>query len=101
MLDDELAKRLAGLKIETFFTLLSEIKCEGLIDALADRPTDVEIETLGETVAQRYAGVFLKNWLTRLGRCMLRQLMRQWQRWLHTVRDTSRDTHLIQLLGTL
>ena len=58
MLHDELAKRLAGLKIDTFFTLLSEIKCEGLIDALADRPTDVEIETLGETVAQRYAGVF-------------------------------------------
>ena len=80
MLHDELAKRLAGLKIETFLTLLSEIKCEGLIDALADRPTDVEIETLGETVAQRYAGVFLKNWLTRLARWMLRQLMRQWQR---------------------
>ena len=80
MLDDELAKRLAGLKIETFFTLLSEIKYEGLIDTLADRPTDVEIEILCETVAQRYAGVFLKNWLTGLARCMLRQLMRQWQR---------------------
>ena len=53
MLDYELAKRLAGLKIETFFTLLYEIKCEGLIDTLADRPTDVEIETLAETVAQR------------------------------------------------
>ena len=63
-----------------FFTLLSEIKCEGLIDTVADRPTDVEIETLCETVAQRYAGVFLKNWLTGLGRCMLRKLMRQWQR---------------------
>ena len=66
MLDDELAKRLAGLKIEIFFTLLSEIKCEGLIDTLADRPIDVEIETLAETVAQRYAGVILKNWLTGL-----------------------------------
>ena len=80
MLDYELAKRLAGLKIATFFTLLSEIKCEGLIDTLPDRPRNVEIETLAETVAQRYAGVFLKNWLTGLARCMLRQLMRQWQR---------------------
>lgn len=80
MLDDELVKRLAGLKIETFFTLVSEIKCAGLINTLADRPTDVEIERLAETVAQRNAGVFLKNWLTGLGRCMLRQLMRQWQR---------------------
>ena len=77
MLHDELAKRLAGLKIETFFTLLSEIKCKRLIDTLAARPTDVEIETLCETVAQRYARVFLKNWLTGLARCMLRQLMRQ------------------------
>ena len=61
MLDYELAKSLAGLKIETFFTLLSEIKCEELIDTLADRPTDVEIETLAKTVAQRYAEVLCKK----------------------------------------
>ena len=52
-LDDKLAKRLGGLKIKTFFTLLSEIKGEALIDTLAARPTDVEVETLGETVAQK------------------------------------------------
>ena len=46
-----MAKRLTGLNTETFFKLMSEIKGEGLIDTLADRPTDMEIETLGETVA--------------------------------------------------
>lgn len=52
-LDDKLAKRLGGLKIKTFLTLLSEIKGEALIDTLAVRPTDVEVETLGETVAKK------------------------------------------------
>ena len=52
-LDDKLAKRLEGLRIKTFFTLVSEIKGEALIDTLAGRPTDVEVETLGETVAQK------------------------------------------------
>ena len=46
---------------ETFFTALSEIKSKALIDTLADRPRDVEIETLDETVSQRYAQVLLKN----------------------------------------
>ena len=52
-LDDKLGKRLGGLMIKTFFTLLSEIKGEALIDTLAERPTDVEVDTLGETVAQK------------------------------------------------
>ena len=66
--------------IETFFTALSEIKGKKLIDTLADRPEDVEIETLDETVSQRYAEVLFKNWLTSLKTWMLRQLMAQWQR---------------------
>ena len=53
MLHDKLGKRLGGLRIKTFFTLLSEIKGEVLIDSLAGRPTDVEVQTLGETVAQK------------------------------------------------
>ena len=64
--------------IETFFTALSEIKGKELIDTLADRPADVEIETLDETVSQRYAEVLFKNWLKSLKKWMLRQLMRQW-----------------------
>ena len=32
-----------------------------LIDTLADRPIDVEIETMSETVSQRYAQVLLKK----------------------------------------
>ena len=56
-LDDKPAKRLAGLKIEKLFAPLSDIRGDALIDTLADRLTDVEIETLGETVTQRYAEV--------------------------------------------
>ena len=37
---------------ETFFTALSEIKGKALIDTLADRPGDVQIETMDETVSQ-------------------------------------------------
>ena len=46
---------------ETFFTALSEIKGKALIDTLADRPGDVQIETMDETVCQRYAQVLLKK----------------------------------------
>ena len=46
---------------ETFFTALSEIKGKALIDTLADRPGDVQIETMDETVSQRYAQVLLKS----------------------------------------
>ena len=37
---------------ETFFTALSEIKGKALIDTLADRPGDMQIETMDETVSQ-------------------------------------------------
>ena len=37
---------------ETIFTALSEIKGQALIDTLADRPGDVQIETMDETVSQ-------------------------------------------------
>lgn len=73
-----MAKRQGGLIIESFFTALSEIKGKELIDTSADRPADVEIETLDETVSQRYAEVLFKNWLTSLKKWMLWQLMRQW-----------------------
>ena len=42
--------------------MLSEIKGEALIDTLADRPSDVKIETMGETEAQKYTVVLFKNW---------------------------------------
>ena len=56
MLKDKVAKRLAVVKLKTFFSLLSKIKAEARIDTLANRLTDVEIkmsiktanETLGE-----------------------------------------------------
>ena len=37
---------------ETFFTALSEIKGKAHIDTLPERPGDVEIETMDETVCQ-------------------------------------------------
>ena len=37
---------------ETFFTALSEIKGKALIETLADRPGDVQIETMDETMSQ-------------------------------------------------
>ena len=73
-----MAKRQGGLINESFFTAMSEIKGKELIDTLVDRPADVEIETLDETVSQRYAEVLFKNWLTSLKKWMLWQLMRQW-----------------------
>ena len=56
MLKDKVAKRLAVVKLKTFFSLLSKIKAEARIETLANRLTDVEIkmgiktanETLGE-----------------------------------------------------
>ena len=39
--------------------MLSEIKAYTLIDTLADRLTDVEIETLAETVPQRFFEVLM------------------------------------------
>ena len=37
---------------ETFFIALSEIKGKALIETLADRPGDVQIETMHETMSQ-------------------------------------------------
>ena len=37
---------------ETFFTALSDIKGKALIETLADRPGDVQIETMDETMSQ-------------------------------------------------
>ena len=55
-LKNKVAKRLAVVKLKTFFSLLLKIKAEARIDTLANRLTDVEItmsiktanETLGE-----------------------------------------------------
>ena len=46
-----LPKRLAELKVATLVTLLFDIKAEAIIDSLADRLTDVQINKLGKTVA--------------------------------------------------
>lgn len=59
-----MAKRLAVVKLKTLLSLLSKIKAEARIDTLANRLTDVEIKTLGETGAQIYAKVLCKNWPT-------------------------------------
>ena len=56
-----MAKRLAEVKVSTFVTLLSEIKAKAVIDTLPVRLTGVEIETLGENVAQIYAEVLVKK----------------------------------------
>ena len=40
---------------------LRHIKAKALIDTLADRLTDVEIEALGEPAAQRYEGALINN----------------------------------------
>ena len=37
------------------------LKAKALIDTLADRLTDVEIETLGKPAAQRYKGALINN----------------------------------------
>ena len=48
-LNDKWAEKLAEVKVETLVTLLPQIKAEALMNTLAARLTDVEIETLGET----------------------------------------------------
>ena len=60
-LHHKLPKRLAEFKLATLVTLLSDIKAEAIIDSLADRLTDVEINKLGKTVAQRYAELLVKT----------------------------------------
>ena len=57
----KLPKRLAEFKVATLVTLLSDIKAEAIIDSLVDRLTDVEINKLGKTVAQRYAELLVKT----------------------------------------
>ena len=49
-LDDKLAETLTEIKFDTVVTVLSEIRAKALMETLAARLTDVEIETLGETV---------------------------------------------------
>ena len=51
-LDDKLAETLTEIKFDTLVTLLSEIRAKSLMHTLAARLTDVEIETLGETVPE-------------------------------------------------
>ena len=60
-LHHKLPKRLAEVKVATLVTLLSDIKAEGINDSMADRLTDVEINKLGRTVAQRYAELLVKT----------------------------------------
>ena len=60
-LHHKLPKRLAEFKVATLVTLLSDIKAEAIIDSLADRLTDVEINKLGKTVAQRCAKLLVKT----------------------------------------
>ena len=52
---DKLADKLAEVTVETLVTLLFEMKAEALMDTPAASLTDVEIDTLGETVAQIHA----------------------------------------------
>ena len=51
-LEDKLAETLLEIKVDTLVTLLSEIRAKALMETLAGRLTDVEIETLGETVPE-------------------------------------------------
>ena len=55
-LKDKVAKRLAVVKLKTFFSLLSKIKAEARIETLANRLTDVEmkmsIKTANETLGE-------------------------------------------------
>ena len=60
-LHHKLPKRLAEFKLATLVTLLSDIKAEAIIDSLADRLTDVEINKLGKTVTQRCAELLVKT----------------------------------------
>ena len=45
MLDNKLSEKIVEVKVETLVTLLSEQKAKALIDTLANRPKDVEIDT--------------------------------------------------------
>ena len=60
-LHHKLPKRLAEFKLATLVTLLSDIKADAIIDSLADRLTDVEINKLGKTVAQKHAQLLVKT----------------------------------------
>ena len=51
-LEDKLAETLLEIKVDTLVTLLSEIRAKAFMETLAARLTDVEIETLGETVPE-------------------------------------------------
>ena len=51
-LDDKLAETLTEIKVDTLVTLLSEIRGKALMETLAARIPDVEIETMGETVPE-------------------------------------------------
>ena len=45
MLDNKVSEKIAEVKVETLVTILSEQKAKALIDTLANRPKDVEIDT--------------------------------------------------------
>ena len=60
-LHQKLPKRLAEFKVATLVTFFSDIKAEAIIDSLANRLTDVEINKVGKTVAQRYAELLVKT----------------------------------------
>ena len=51
-LEDKLPETLLEIKVDTLVTLLSKIRAKALMQTLAARLTDVEIETLGETVPE-------------------------------------------------
>ena len=72
-LDDKLAKTLARSRSR-------HLKAKALIDTLADRLTDVEIEALGEPAAQRYEGALINNLALCKEGWKLRQLTRQLQK---------------------
>ena len=48
---DAPADRLTEVEAETLSDTLAEVKTEALVDALPDWPIDVEAETLGDTLA--------------------------------------------------
>ena len=52
-LKDKVAKRVAVVKLKTFFSLLSKIKAEARIDTLANRLTDVEIKMSIKTAHEK------------------------------------------------
>ena len=81
LLVKKVANRIPMIGVKTLTqNTLPEVKTEALDDKLAKRPsrfrhflphclaerlTDLEIETLGETEAEKYPEVLLKNWLKR------------------------------------